>query len=98
MVSNIGIEGILKNVLYSPEIPNNLLSVARMQQAGYTVIIDAKGVKINKGEMTVIRGKSLGNLFNVDCTIVKNMINSVKSECNYDLWHQRLGHIGKSKF
>lgn len=45
-----------------------------------------------------MKGKSLGNLFIVECTININITNSVKSDSNYELWHQRLGHIGKSKF
>lgn len=63
IVSNMGIEGILESVLYSPEVPNNLLSVARMQRAGYTLIIDGKGVEITKGETTIMKGESFGNLF-----------------------------------
>lgn len=103
VTSNMGIQGVLEDVLYCPDVPHNLLSVRRMQQAGMTIIFNQKGVEVTKGGKTVMKGKPLNNLIIVDFTIKRNMLNSIVHvnsivNNNYKLWHERLGHIGKSKF
>lgn len=102
--TNLGVDGTLENVLYAPEVPYNLLSVRRLQEAGMTVIFNPTGVKINKGRCTILTGKPLKDLFMVSFKINKNMvnlscqINTSKSIKNYKIWHERLGHIGRNKF
>lgn len=105
ITSNLGIQGILENVFYCPDVPYNLLSVRRMQQSGLTIIFDHKGVTINKGGKTIIGGKFLNNLIGVEFVVNNNnvvnsivQVNSSLKLHNYQLWHERLGHIGKSKF
>lgn len=102
VTSNLGITGVLENVLYVPDIPFNLLSVRRIQEAGMSVIFSANGqVTIYKGGKEVITGKSLNNLTCVIFKINKNLCNQISvsnDESMYQLWHERLGHIGKNKF
>ena len=103
VISNKGIKGVFKDVLYSPEVPHNLLSVRKMQQRGMTITFDQKGVEIRKGGKIINNGKSLNNLTVIDFKIMKYNSNSTiqilsTERDNYNLWHQRLGHIGKSKF
>ena len=104
VVTNIGIKCVLEDVLYSPEVPHNLLSVSKMQKAGLTIIFDNKGIKISRNGKIVMTGIQLNNLVAIDFKIDKTrlkcndfQVNNV-GNCNYKLWHQRLGHIGKSKF
>lgn len=68
-----------------------------------TIIFNEKSVEINKGGKTIMTGKPLNDLIGTDFIVNTKMINSVSQvysnmSSNYDLWHQRLGHIGKSKF
>lgn len=104
VISNMGVPGVLEDVFYCREVPHNLLSVRKMQQAGMTIIFHENGVEVNKGGKTVLKGKPLNNLFSVDFIVKKNMINNSSAQImstassNYKLWHQRLGHIGKFKF
>ena len=104
VTTNMGIEGVLENVLYCPEVPNNLLSILKMQQAGMKIVFDETGgVKVTKNGKVLMKGKPLNNLIGVDF-VVKNKTIKVKMQANnivsnnYELWHQRLGHIEKSKF
>lgn len=104
VTSNMGVNGMLQDVLFCSDIPYNLLSVKKMQQAGMTVVFGKDGgVQIyNEGKM-VTKGKSLNNLIGINFMLNKcaiyadNTLNRVVKN-NYELWHQRLGHIGKSKF
>lgn len=104
VVSNMGIEGVLENVLYCPEVPHNLLSVSRMQNAGMTVLFKPEGVEIHKHGKPILKGKPFNNLFSIDFTISSNVesvykqVSTAETNESYKLWHQRLGHIGKLKF
>ena len=58
---------------------------------------------IKKDGKTILTGKSLNNLICVNFIVNKNMCNQLSFEQNtlpntYKLWHERLGHIGGSKF
>lgn len=37
ITTNLGVTGVLEKVLYAPEVPYNLLSVRRFQEAGISV-------------------------------------------------------------
>lgn len=102
VTTDLGESGVLENVLYAPEVPYNLLSVQRIQQAGMRVIFSENGkTSIQKGDKIIATGKSFHNLVCVDFIIQKKMCNNAKTIANlntYKLWHERLGHMGKSKF
>lgn len=101
VISNTGMSGVLQDVLFCPEIPYNLLSVKKMQQAGMTVVFNQNGdVQILHEGKLVTRGESLNNLIGLKFKLEKCALSSSNklANNNYDLWHQRLGHIGKSKF
>lgn len=60
ITTNQGFNGTIKDVLYAPEVPYNLLSVCRIQEAGMTVVFDKNGeVSIFQGSNTIIKGKIL---------------------------------------
>ncbi|KPI92981.1 Copia protein [Papilio xuthus] len=101
VTTNLGVRGTLENVLFCPEVPHNLLSVSRMQQAGYTVVFGQHGADIRKNGKTIMQGRPVNNLFIIE------FLTSINSPAfhlcgfdknNYKLWHQRLGHMSKNKF
>ena len=69
MISNKGIHGRLENVLYSSEIPYNLLSVRRLQEKGMTVVFDKQGVTIWNGDKIIITGKPMLGLMGISFII-----------------------------
>ena len=91
---------ILENVLYCKEAAHNLLSVDRMRKSGLEIVFIKHGVKINKQGMTILTAKTLNNsiIVSLKINLNKTAYNTVSQITNYMLWHQRLGHIGHSKF
>lgn len=74
--TNLGVTGVLENVLYVPEASTNLLSVSRIQQAGMSIIFgESGGVMVKRGGKTIFTGKSENNLLCVVFTIDKKMCN-----------------------
>lgn len=103
LISNLGVPVTLENVLYSPEIPQNLLSTKRMQNKGMTIIFESNGgVTVKKGSITVLTGISRHNLISVVFTKTINRyihVNVAQTTVDCDqLWHERLGHIHDLKF
>lgn len=50
VTNNMYIEGVIKDVLFSKELLQNLLSVELMQKAGLSVMFEQKGVEIYDNE------------------------------------------------
>ncbi|CAG4919528.1 unnamed protein product [Colias eurytheme] len=48
VTSNTGVEGKIENILYSADVPYNLLSVYKMQQVGYSVNFSKSGVTVSR--------------------------------------------------
>lgn len=98
-----GMPGVLDNVLFTPDIPYNLLSVRRIQKAGMRVTFSESGeTLIEKNDKIIFTGKLLHNLMCVVFTINKNMCNQAYVDKttllnSYQIWQERLGHIEKSK-
>lgn len=103
VTSNLGIQGTLEDVLYCPDVPYNLLSVTKMIAAGMTATFNERGVEIKRDGKMVMQGKPLNNLMSVDFIVNIELLNNISHtlssfRTDYEIWHQRLGHIGKSKF
>lgn len=84
---------IISNVLYIPELDQNLLSVAQMTKNGYGVsfkenyclITDVRGVEIAKLKM-------MGNSFYLKLDLVEGHVFSAKIDDSV-VWHKRYGHF-----
>lgn len=103
IITNMGLEGVLKNVLFCPDVPYNLLSVKRLYELGMTVTFSPSGVQVSKGGEIHMQGKPLNGLLGLEFTCknvkVNAQINATTSLVDkYQLWHMRLGHMSKQKF
>ncbi|XP_074379364.1 retrovirus-related Pol polyprotein from transposon TNT 1-94 isoform X2 [Apium graveolens] len=95
---NTGLK-LISDVLYVPDIDQNLLSVSQLTEKGYKVLFDdnqcvikdAKGVDIFKAQM---KGKTFAlDLTKLEQTDVHEEEAFVHKEDNTMLWHKRLGHF-----
>lgn len=104
--TNLGIPGCIEEVLYSPEVRYNLLSVNRIQKTGMSVIFGNNGVQIyDKNNKCYMTGENTNNLFSIIFEISKPQcnLNESQNKCQdqtklYNLWHNRLGHLNKQRF
>ena len=53
----------VKNVLFVPNLPHNLLSVSKLSQCGKSVVFDNNMCKIVHEEKTVAYGNKIGDLY-----------------------------------
>ncbi|RVW87522.1 Retrovirus-related Pol polyprotein from transposon RE1 [Vitis vinifera] len=94
----VAIEGctglkLISNVLYVPEINQNLLSVGQLLEKGYKVLFDDNHCMIADAqgrEVFIVQMKGKG--FALDLMQEENVAIH-KEESNTMLWHRRLGHF-----
>lgn len=103
VISEFGVKRKLEDVLFVPEVPHNLLSVSRMQQKGISVIFDPEGVRIKQINEIIATGKPVNGLINITFEILKDHgnlsnISMVNKDSNYQIWHERLGHVNRKSF
>uniref|UniRef100_A0A1X7UJK4 Uncharacterized protein n=1 Tax=Amphimedon queenslandica TaxID=400682 RepID=A0A1X7UJK4_AMPQE len=90
----------MKNVLYVPKLTSNLLSVRAAVSKGNHIRFVAARCWINDKNRKLIGMGSLRNkLYVLDCEPVEPQSASVASQeaSTADLWHRRLGHLGKQQ-
>lgn len=84
---------IIINVLYVPEINQNLLSVGQLLEKGYKVLFEDKMCLIQDAkEQDLLKVKMKGKSFSLD--LMEEVQASISSTINVtELWHKRLGHF-----
>ena len=85
---------LINDVLYVPEIDQNLLSVSQLLQKGYSVVF-----KHNKCEISDSNGAVLFSIAMKDKSFSLSWEKQSAYTCvlkKADLWHKRLGHFYKT--
>lgn len=84
------------NVLYVPEIRENLLSVSTFEKKGYVTSFEDGTCRIKKkDDSLMLTGKRLNNLYEANIVTATNTkvekVNKVQED-NAEIWHRRFGH------
>lgn len=87
---------LLTNVLFVPELRQNLISVSKVTAKGINVIFSGNEVHGMRNNEIIFRAIRSNGVFKLHVEKIESYI--VKND-EVDLtWHKRLGHIGKSGF
>lgn len=101
-----GKEVILTNVLYSPDMTKNLISVSKvLKSPGLRISFTSKGCKVtNTAGITILEACLKDALYCVCVTTAQTSISvnvmsksSVGTAATSMLWHARLGHVNETK-
>lgn len=94
-LSNKDVVVTMKNVLYAPDLRDNLLSVRKLTNADIEVKFTHDKAFILKDKEVIAIANLCGNLYELTINI-KSPTAQLCSSDNIVLWHRRLGHIGES--
>ena len=91
----------IKNVLFVPDLSQNLISLKKITQAGYKVEFLGSTCKASSQDSSdvIVQGRIApeGNLYQLDGNVISNCAHAsiVKWKSDWSLWHRKLGHINK---
>ncbi|RVW58895.1 Retrovirus-related Pol polyprotein from transposon TNT 1-94 [Vitis vinifera] len=90
-----GIERVLEDVRYIPELKRNLISLGMLDKSGYTFKSEPNSLRVARGSLTVMKGTIKNGLYTLIGQTVTRKVSTVLKEDvgTTKLWHQRLGHI-----
>jgi len=86
----------MHNVLYVPTMKNNLLSMGKLLEKGYTMNMQRNCIEVydDKGRLLFKTSLSKNRTFKIDLnTTTIQCISSIHTEEEDWLWHYRFGHI-----
>lgn len=93
------IKSTVNEVLYVPELQYNLFSIRRVGKLGMRITFERDQVKIVRNDEVVAVGSVAGKLYVLNAMVKRGHVNEAlvsSSLSQYELWHRRFGHIGKS--
>lgn len=83
----------LRDVLYVPDLTNNLLSVKKLTEKGLTVQFKDSGCKIIKGDLIVARASLISGMYVFRATSKAFVASGSSHSINCQhTWHRRFGH------
>ena len=94
-----GVTRLLRNVRYFPKLRRNLISLGQLDSMGYTYKAKGRKIKINKGDLVVIKAAIRDDLHEmIGETDIKDQLASLMVEIDKAvIWHNRLGHMRKKR-
>lgn len=95
---------LITNVAYVPSLSTNLLSVSKVVGMGMVVVFSKEGCKMYHENDCIIRGNvritgsesnGMYKLDQLHASVSNSAMFVPNSKSFYNLWHRRLGHLGK---
>nr|XP_029710223.1 uncharacterized protein LOC115256104 [Aedes albopictus] len=99
LVGGRRIDYVVNDVLYVPELQYNLFSIRCVGKLGMRVTFEDEAVEISRGGEVVATGKLSGKLYVLNAIMERGSVDEALVSLpvdEYELWHRRFGHIGKS--
>jgi len=90
-----GIERVLDNVRFIPELKRNLISLGTLDEQGYNFHSENGNLFVSKDSVKVMKGTRINGLYFLVGSTVVGSANAVDRENNSRLWHLRLGHVSE---
>lgn len=84
----------ISDVLFAPGLRHNLLSVSRLEKAGFVAVFREGGVELWAGDVLFAEGQRRNDLYELKFTVKERQSNVAAAVDTNALWHRRLGHIG----
>ncbi|KAF5327486.1 hypothetical protein D9619_005139 [Psilocybe cf. subviscida] len=93
------------NVLHAPDFTHNLVSIGRLDRAGYTVQFGGGKVAfLDKKGATIVEGPAVGTMYELplfdptpdDILPTAYISRSLSKAMDLETWHRRLGHISEA--
>lgn len=87
----------INNVCHAPELTHNLLSVSKLDDAGFKLVIEDGKLRAIKNEMVIFESEKRNGMYPVTFNARKHHANV--AICKKDaimLWHRRLDHLSLS--
>lgn len=90
-----GIERVLEDVRYIPELKRNLISLGMLDKSGYTFKSEPNSLRVARGSLTVMKETIKNGLYTlIGQTVIDKASTMLKEDVGTTkLWHQRLGHM-----
>jgi len=96
--TNDGVVRTLTNVLYIPDLKQNLISLGTLESLGCKYSAEGGVLKLSKGSLVLLKANRIGSLYVLQGTVVTGSIVVSSSMPENDvtrLWHMRLGHMSE---
>lgn len=90
---------VLQNVLFVPDLRCNLFSVACANDDGIDVFFNSDTVSLKSSTGELLEGHRIGKTFTLTMKLFQPSAEclAANTKTNYETWHRRLGHSGKTK-
>ena len=85
----------LKNVRYVPKLTKSLISIGKLDDAGFHCIFGESSWKITKGSLVVACGAKSRTLYMLHVSNIKSHVIYVIEQPTVSLWHRWLGHMSQ---
>jgi len=92
-----GIEKIIQDVRYVPDLKRNLISLGELDRKGYLFRDENGTLEVMKDSRIVMRGVRKHGLYSLEGGVVAGSVASVsvRDMSRIELWHRRLGHVSE---
>ena len=93
---------LLKDALHAPDVTANLISISKMDLAGWDAVFGGQKVRFFKDKVEIFSGSLKGGLYLINGSLIMNQptaltANSLRSPSTLANWHRRFAHFGVTR-